>query len=49
MSRLAHHFATMAVNNAWANHRLLGAVNLLTPSEFAATRTSFFLSFKATR
>jgi len=48
MSRLAHHFATMAYNNAWSNHRLLGAVNLLTPSEFAATRTSFFPSLKAT-
>src|SRR5688500_4157044 len=48
MSRLAHHLATMAYNNAWSNHRLLGAVNLLTPSEFAATRTSFFPSLKAT-
>jgi len=37
MCRLAHHFATMAYNNAWANHRLLGAVNRLTQAEFWAT------------
>jgi uncharacterized damage-inducible protein DinB len=48
MDRLSHHFLTMAYNNAWANHRLLGAVALLSPSEFAATRTSFFPSIKAT-
>jgi uncharacterized damage-inducible protein DinB len=48
MSRLAHHFVTMAYSNAWSNHRLLGAVNLLTPVEFAATRTSFYPSLKAT-
>jgi uncharacterized damage-inducible protein DinB len=48
MSRLVHHFATMAYNNAWSNHRLLGAVNLLTPAEFAATRPSFFPSLRAT-
>ncbi len=38
----------MAYNNAWANHRLLGAVARLTQQEFAATRTSFFPSLKAT-
>jgi uncharacterized damage-inducible protein DinB len=48
MCRLAHHFATMAYNNAWANHRLLGAVSRLTQGEFVASRTSFFPSLKAT-
>jgi uncharacterized damage-inducible protein DinB len=48
MSRLCHHFATMAYNNAWSNHRLLGAVNRLTQVEFEARRTSFFPSLKAT-
>jgi uncharacterized damage-inducible protein DinB len=48
MSRLAHHFATMAYNNAWSNHRLLGAVSGLTQPEFEQQRTSFFPSFKAT-
>lgn len=38
----------MAYNNAWANHRLLGAVSRLTHAEFVATRTSFFPSLKAT-
>ena len=45
---LAHHFVTMAWNNAWANHRLLGAVVRLSPEDFAAKRTSFFPSIKAT-
>jgi uncharacterized damage-inducible protein DinB len=49
MSRLAHHFATMAYNNAWANHRLLAAVSLLTQAEFEAQRTSFFPSIKSTQ
>ena len=48
MNALAHHFVTMAWNNAWANHRLLGAVARLSPEEFAAKRTSFFPSLKAT-
>src|SRR6185503_19241424 len=48
MSRLAHHFATMAYNNAWSNHRLLGSVSRLTEAEFVAPRTSFFPSLKAT-
>src|SRR5690606_27130514 len=48
MDRLSHHFLTMAFNNAWANHRLLGAVALLSPAELAAPRTSFFPSLKAT-
>jgi uncharacterized damage-inducible protein DinB len=45
---LARHFATEAHNNAWSNHRLLKACCELTPGEFAATRTSFFPSIKAT-
>ena len=45
---LAHHFATEAYNNAWANHRLLKACAELTPEEFVAPRTSFFPSIKAT-
>ncbi len=48
MVSLAHHFLTMACNNAWANHRLLKACAQLTPAEFAARRTSFFPSIKAT-
>ena len=48
MNRLSHHFATMAQNNAWANHRLLKAVAQLSPDEFAAPRTSFFPSLRAT-
>lgn len=45
---LAHHFATMACNNAWANLRLLRACCALSPQDFTATRTSFFPSIKAT-
>jgi uncharacterized damage-inducible protein DinB/RimJ/RimL family protein N-acetyltransferase len=45
---LAHHFATMAYNTAWANHRLLKAVSQLSQEEFVARRTSFFPSLKAT-
>ena len=45
---LARHFAVEAHNNAWANHRLLKACCALTPEEFAAPRTSFFPSIKAT-
>src|SRR5262245_21593336 len=48
MPGLAHHFYTMAANNAWANHRLLAACARLSQDEFAATRTSFFPSIKAT-
>lgn len=36
MACLAHHFLTMAYNNAWANHRLLQACLQLTPADFAA-------------
>src|SRR3954454_9035023 len=48
MSGLAHHFATMAYNNAWSNHRLLGACARLRPQDFAAPRTGFFPSLKST-
>ena len=48
MASLAHHFLTMAYNNAWANHRLLKACAQLSPEEFAARRTSFFPSIRAT-
>jgi uncharacterized damage-inducible protein DinB len=48
MNSLAHHFTTEAYNNAWANHRLHKACRQLTREEFAATRTSFFPSIKAT-
>ena len=48
MASLAHHFLTMACNNAWANHRLLKACAQLAPDEFAARRTGFFPSIKAT-
>ena len=47
-SPLAHHFFTMACNNAWANHRLLTACGKLSQADFIATRTSFFPSIKAT-
>lgn len=45
---LANHFTTEAYNNAWANHRLLKACGQLSDEEFAASRTSFFPSIKAT-
>ncbi len=48
MSSLAHHFFTMAGNNAWANLRLLTACDRLTQAEFVAPRTGFFPSLKAT-
>ena len=47
-SPLAHHFYTMACNNAWSNHRLLAACAKLSQDDFVATRTSFFPSLKAT-
>jgi len=42
MASAAHYFATMAYNNAWANHRLLKACVQLSQADFVATRTSFF-------
>jgi uncharacterized damage-inducible protein DinB len=41
-------YRAMAYNNAWANHRLLGACARLTREEFEAPRTSFFPTLKAT-
>lgn len=38
------YFLVQAYNNAWANHRLLGACRTLTPLELQVTRTSFFPS-----
>src|SRR5215471_16277444 len=48
MTPFVQHVALMARNNAWANHRLLSACEALTPEEFAAPRTSFFPSLRAT-
>ena len=48
MTALTEHFVAMARNNAWANHRLLTACEALTAEEFAAPRTSFFPSLRAT-
>jgi uncharacterized damage-inducible protein DinB len=45
---LVNHFVAMARNNAWANHRLLSACEALSPEEFAARRTGFFPSLRAT-
>jgi uncharacterized damage-inducible protein DinB len=41
-------FALLARNNAWANDRLLSACEALAPGEWAAPRTGFFPSLKAT-
>jgi uncharacterized damage-inducible protein DinB len=48
MITLQRHLAAWAYQNAWANHRLLAACQKLTPAEFAAQRTGFFPSLKAT-
>ena len=45
---LVQTFRAFAYNNAWANHRLLGACAHLTQQEFEADRTSFFPSLQAT-
>ena len=45
---LVRHVVAMAHNSAWANHRLLSACEALTPAEFAAPRTGFFPSLRAT-
>jgi uncharacterized damage-inducible protein DinB len=47
-SPLTQYVYAEACNNAWANHRLLKACNLLTQADFVAPRTSFFASIKAT-
>jgi uncharacterized damage-inducible protein DinB len=48
MQALASHLLTQAFNNAWANHRLLGACMQLTEAEYLAPRTGFFPSIQAT-
>jgi len=45
---LAGTFRAMARNNAWCNHRLLGAVAQLDQAAFEAPRVSFFPSLRAT-
>jgi uncharacterized damage-inducible protein DinB len=45
---LRDHLVAMARNNAWANHRLLSACEALSDEEYAAPRTSFFPSLRAT-
>lgn len=48
MSALVRHFRNMALNNAWANRRLLDACDALEPGEFSAPRTGFFPSIRET-
>ncbi len=45
---LVQTFRAFAYNNAWANHRLLGACARLTQAEFEAARTGFFPSLQET-
>ncbi|MCA9516186.1 MAG: DinB family protein [Myxococcales bacterium] len=45
---LSRFLAAMAYQNAWANHRLLGACAELTDAELAAPGVSFFPSLRAT-
>jgi uncharacterized damage-inducible protein DinB len=48
MSALLFPYRAMAYNNAWANHRLHTACAGLSPDAFAAPRTGFFPSLRAT-
>ena len=48
MSDLIRHFRNMALNNQWANRRLLSACQALEPGEFSAPRTGFFPSVRET-
>jgi uncharacterized damage-inducible protein DinB len=48
MTSLAHHLATMAYQNAWANLRLLTACGKLSQADFVAPRVSFFPSIEHT-
>jgi uncharacterized damage-inducible protein DinB len=41
-------YRAMAYNNGWANHRLLAACVQLSQADFAAPRTGFFPSLRAT-
>jgi uncharacterized damage-inducible protein DinB len=41
-------YRAFAYNNAWANHRLLGACSELAQGEFEAERTGFFPSLQGT-
>jgi uncharacterized damage-inducible protein DinB len=43
---LVQTYRAFAYNNAWANHRLLGACAELSPAEFEAERTGFFPSLQ---
>jgi len=45
---LPGHAVAMARNNIWANHRLLTACKALSAEEFAAPRTGFFPTLRAT-
>jgi uncharacterized damage-inducible protein DinB len=45
---LVEHFRAMARNNAWSNHRLLGACAGLSATEYKTRRTSFFPSIHLT-
>lgn len=48
MPRLSDHFLAMAHNNAWSNHRLIGAAAGLSDAAFAAPRVGFFPSLAHT-
>jgi len=48
MNDACYPFRRLARNNRLANYRLLAACGRLAPGEFAATRTSFFPSIRAT-
>ncbi|WP_260955864.1 DinB family protein [Pseudomonas citri] len=43
-----NYFLAQALNNQWANHRLLGACGQLSEAEYEAPRTGFFPSLQAT-
>ncbi|MEG5266417.1 DinB family protein [Pseudomonas sp. JDS28PS106] len=43
-----HHLRAQALNNLWANHRLLASCAALTDEEYRAARTGFFPSIQAT-
>jgi uncharacterized damage-inducible protein DinB len=47
-AELVQSYRAFAYNNAWANHRLLGACAALGQGEFEAERTGFFPSLQRT-